>query len=397
MSPRHLSGAAAAVVTVSVPPFLVGALTARIGQDLEFGTRELGIALAGCYTVTAALSPVAGRLVARIGAGTSLRIACLMTTAGLVGIATATSALQLILSVAFVGIPNALTQPSSNELLAQVERPRLRAFSFGLVQAAIPTATLIAGAVLAVASYSTGWRASILTVAVLSIAAQFVLPREGEGARITSGVPSNVSCGTTEAIGGRSLMAALVVSGCLGSAAATALPSFAATTGLAVGTTAWVVAGAQITGSLVSILVRVAAPVATSHASLRRRLHAVAGLQALGLVAMLGIATETPVGFVVGSIAAFGFGWGWNGLYNLVVALARPSEVAAATGLSQAGVFLGGTVGPLAFAMIARDEHFGTGWLAMAGLMSLAALAALHAARRAGQGRRVHRLQRIHS
>ena len=117
---------------------------------------------------------------------------------------------------------------------------------------------------------------------------------------------------------------------------------------------------------------------------LRQRLHTVALLLTLGLLAMLGLSTGTTTGFVLGSIAAFGFGWGWNGLFNLIVALARPQQIAAATGLTQSGVFLGGTVGPLCFALIAQDDNFRAAWITMAGLMAVAVLAAAYAARRAG-------------
>lgn len=385
---RRVVGTAAVVVSVVVPPFLVGALATRIGQDLPFGPADLGRALAACYIVTCLLSPIGGRVVERMGATAALRVAGAMTTLGLLGIAAATRAEHLLLALAFVGIPNALTQPASNEMLSRVEEPRLRARSFGLVQASIPTASLIAGSVLAVASYGTSWRGSMLAVAALTVAAQLVLPRSphkppGDGVRRLREPAATANADPRDLVGGRPLMAAVILTGCLASAAATALPSFAASTGLAIGVAPWLVAGSQVTGSLTSILVRVMAPVATSHATLRRRLLTVAGLQGLGLLAMLAIASGTPVGFVVGSIAAFGFGWGWNGLFNLIVALARPGRIAAATGLTQAGVFLGGTVGPLSFAAIARDDHFGAGWVAMAAMMGVAVVSAGFAAHRA--------------
>lgn len=376
------------VVSVVVPPMLVGALATRIGQDLHFGTRELGIALAVCFLVTSALSPLGGRVVARLGAEASLRLAGVMTTGGLVGIATATRAEHLVLALAFIGIPNALTQPSSNEMLSLVREPRLRALSFGLVQASIPTASLVAGALLAVASYATSWRGPVLAVAVATVLAQLVLPRTprapaGEHAVRRGGAAPTVA-EPADRMGGPQLMVAVVLTGCLASAAATALPSFAATTGVAVGVTPWLVAGSQVAGSLASIIVRIVAPVATSHASLRRRLLTVALLQGLGVVAMFGLATGTPAGFVVGTICAFAFGWGWNGLFNLIVVLARPGRIAPSTGLTQAGVFFGGAVGPLTFAVIGGDGHVGAGWLAMASIMAAAVACATYAAHRAG-------------
>lgn len=379
-----LAGVTAVVVCSVIPPFLVGALAPQIRSDLPFHTGHLGLALSACYTVTAVLSPVAGWFVGRVGARRSLRLACGLTTLGLVGISSATRAEHVILALALVGIPNALTQPASNDVLSRVKAPRRRALSFGLVQASIPAASLIAGVVLAAASYGISWRGSVLVVAAVTVLAQLALPRSAAArGRPGSPRPSRPVAPDPTPPGSRVLLFGLVATGCLASAAATALPSFAATTGLAAGLAPWVVAAAQIAGSVTSVVIRVLAPLATSHASMRRRLHAIAGLMLLGTVAMAGIATGTTAGFVLGSIAAFGLGWGWNGLYNLVVATVRPGRIAATTGITQAGIFLGGTLGPLAFAVAARSADHDAAWLLMAAVMGAAALAAASAARAA--------------
>lgn len=376
-------GTAAAVVSAVVPPFLVGALADEIRHDLTFTTGQLGLAMAACYTVTGLLSPLGGRFVAMIGAPAALRATCAMSTVGLVAIACATSAAHLILALAFVGVPNALTQPSSNELLSGVESPRRRALAFGLVQASIPAASLVAGALLAASSLGSSWRWSILAVATATVLAQVLLP--GRARPTTEGSsPSGRRKHTTTAhgplVGGPTLMAALVAAGCLASASATALPSFVATSGTAAGLAAGLVAAAQVSGSLFSVVVRIAAPVATSQASLSRRLLTVAGLHLLGGGAMLAVASGTRTGFLLGTLCAFAFGWGWNALFNLVVALARPAGIAAATGITQTGVFLGGAIGPLVFAALIRVGDHDAAWIAMATLMIAAAVSTTWAA-----------------
>ena len=75
----------------------------------------------------------------------------------------------------------------------------------------------------------------------------------------------------------------------------------------------------------------------------------------------------------VGTVVAYAFGWGWNGLFNQVVVAVRPDRIAAATGMTQGGVFLGGTVGPLSFAAIVHAHGYEPAWLIAAG----AALAAV--------------------
>jgi predicted MFS family arabinose efflux permease len=377
---RRMAGTTTLVVVVVLPPMLVGSLASRIAHDFPLDPGRLGVALASCYAVTCVLSPVGGRLVDRIGADAALRIAGAMAALGLLGIAASSRFDHLVLALAFIGVPNALTQPASNLMLSRVEGPRLRALSFGLVQASIPAAGLVAGSVLAVATYATSWRVSVLFLAGIGLGAQLVLPRGPRHVR-SSAVKgrlrrSHAARVEQERAGGLPLMAALVVIGCLASASATALPSFAATSGLAIGVAPWLVAVCQVAGSLTSIVVRVVAPVATSRATLYGRLLTVAVLQTVGLTAMLAMSTGTHAGFVLGGIAAFGFGWGWNGLFNLIVALARPVSIAGATGLTQAGVFLGGAVGPLAFATVAHDGAYGVAWIAMAATMGVAAITA---------------------
>jgi MFS family permease len=175
----------------------------------------------------------------------------------------------------------------------------------------------------------------------------------------------------------RTSLVPLVVTGTLASAAATALPSFTATAGLAQGLSPFGVAAAQIAGSLGSVVVRIAAPVAVRTASRRARHAVVAGLVATGSLGLLLLLAGTAATFVAGAVLGFAFGWGWNGLYNQLVATSSPDRVATATGVTQTGVFLGGTAGPVLFAVIVDRTGFTAAWLTMAVLMAVAAVSAL--------------------
>jgi predicted MFS family arabinose efflux permease len=59
----------------------------------------------------------------------------------------------------------------------------------------------------------------------------------------------------------------------------------------------------------------------------------------------------------------FGGGWGWPGLFNFAVVSRNPQAPAAATGLTQTGVYLGGTGGPLLFGVVAESIGYQTAWL----------------------------------
>ncbi|MFG1951857.1 MFS transporter [Micromonospora sp. NPDC048830] len=380
---RSVAGLAGAIVSAAIPPFLVGALAPRIALSIPFDTGDVGIAMAGFYLVSGALSPAGGRVVHRLGPTAALRWAGGLGTLGLAAIAAASSPVQVIVLLALLGVPNAVIQPSCNEVLSRLPSSRIRAVSFGVVQASIPVATLIAGVLLAVASYGIGWRWTLLGVAALTAVAQLPIPNLRDTGALSGIQPAPRRRSTSAAEGpARGLLGVLVAAGFLASAAVTSLPSFAATTGHHVGLAPWVIAAAQMLGSVGSAIMRVVAPALTSRASPRRQLMAVALLQGTGMLGLVALAGGSSAGFVAGTITAFTFGWGFNGLFNLIVTDAHPGRIATATGLTQGGVFLGGMAGPLVFAAIAGSDRFGAAWLAMASFMCAALSATLLAARR---------------
>ncbi|MFG1677918.1 MFS transporter [Micromonospora sp. NPDC049282] len=379
--------AAAVMVSASLPAFLVGALAPHIGTEMPFAAAEVGITMACTFTVAGVLSPLGGRLVQQLGAHRVARIISALCTAGLLGISVAHAVWQLVGALLLVGLANALSQPASNQLLAQLQTPRRRALAFGVVQAAIPAAALAAGAALAVASHGVDWRATTLVAAVCTIAVQAVVPRRP--ASLAPVPPARTPGRTPMARPSRPVpagqLATLVLTGALASAAATALPTFIATAGLAQGLSPFTVAGAQMAGSIGSIVVRVLAPVAVSQASEQRRFTLMAVLIGAGTAGLLLLVPGTPAAFVLGAVLGLAFGWGWNSLYNQLVAATAPGRVASTTGSTQAGVFLGGTAGPALFALVAARIGFPTAWTVMAVLMAVAAACAL--AGRAGRRR----------
>jgi len=383
---RSVLGLAAVTVSVAIAPFLVGALAPRIDADISLSTRDVGIAMAGYYLVSGVLSPIGGRVVDALGTAAALRWACALSTVGLVVIAAAGRTSTIVVVLTLLGVPNSVVQPGCNHLLAALRHPRVRAVSFGVLQASIPVSTLIAALVLGVAGSGGGWRWTVVGVAVLTLLTQFVVPRAGQS--VTESSSSTAPTQPALGHGGPSFLVALVVTGFLASAAVTTLPSFAATTGHHAGLTAWTIAIAQTVGSAGSALMRIIAAAVTSHAGMTARLLVIAALQLIGILGFLGLASGTTVGFTLGTIAAFTFGWGFNGLFNMVVASARPGQIARSTGFTQAGVFLGGMTGPVVFATIVGTEHYDAGWLAMSFFMVGAVVTCLLATHSAPDVRR---------
>src|SRR3712207_8300789 len=83
---------------------------------------------------------------------------------------------------------------------------------------------------------------------------------------------------------------------------------------------------------------------------------------------------------VLGTLLAFGAGWGWPGLFNFAVVLTNPGAPAAATGITQTGASGGAALGPLVFGLVVEATSYDVAWL-VSGAIALAALAAILVAR----------------
>jgi cyanate permease len=94
------------------------------------------------------------------------------------------------------------------------------------------------------------------------------------------------------------------------------------------------------------------------------------------------MAIHVPATFVVGAVTAFALGWGWPGLFNLAVVANHREAPAAATGITQSGIYVGASLGPLAYGLLADGIGYGAAWAAV-GATSLAGAMVMAVAGRA--------------
>jgi MFS family permease len=355
------------MVSAAVPPFLVAVLAVQIDHDIGFSTVQLGGGVAAYFFVSALGSPWAGRLVGSYGAARPLRIATLACTVGLLAVAAAPAGWTVVASLALLGLANAAAQPAATHVITGIELPRTRATAFGLVQSSIPATTLLAGVVLA-AFQDQSWRLAVVLVAALTLVAQLPVRWVRDPATTVVEAPGPTTTAPPVDHGGihedraRGFVALMAATGFFVSLASTCLPSFLVVTGLLYGLSPSVVAAVQIAGSLTSILVRVVA--ASTGASMSGAGN-VAGVVLLATAGALGfglLSTGSAPAFVAGALLAYGCGWGWSGLFNLSVTRARPHRAAASTGVTQGGIFLGGSIGPLAFAAVVHGAGTQLAW-----------------------------------
>jgi MFS family permease len=359
-------GAGAVVVTTStvLPVFLTGALSVQISRELDFDPAGLGLVVALYFGVSALVSLPVGRIVERLGSGTTSRIAVVGAAFFMLLCSVAARSYGSLIAILLCGAwCNVMGQLSSNLTLARSMPAGRLGLSFGVKQSSVPLATLLAGVAVPAVALTLGWRWAYVIGAGLALCALVAAPRGGRATPRDATTPENRATAALSVIG---------VAGGLAAACATGLGIFlvaaAVDRGIAVG-----LAGLVLTlGSVVGLVMRML------HGWLADRrsgghVAVVAGSLLLGAGGLALLAVPGPVALILGTILGFGLGWAWPGLLQFAVVRLNPSAPAAATAIVQVGVYGGSCLGPVGFGFLATHFSFTTAWLVSAGVMLVAA------------------------
>ena len=372
---RSASITALATTTGAMPVFLVGAVAVLLRRDLGLSAGDIGFAVSAFFAGSAVFAAVGGRLVDRLGPWRVLRMSTAATATLLAAIALLAHGLPALLVLGFVaGASNGLTQPAGNAALAggHYRRPAL---TFGIKQASIPFATLVAGLSVPTIAVHVGWRGSFLATSLLALGVSLLLPRR----RSTVHVGAEDAAPAVARPITPSLLILAAAAG-LGTACATSLAAYfaegAADVGLAVGPTGWLIA----TCGIVGILARVAAGWAGDRTN-RSLLIRIAAMLACGALGYGLLSIGAPLAFGVGALLVYSLGWGWSGLLMFSVVRLHPDTPATATGVIGSGAAIGATLGPIATGQTIEATSYGVAWLAV-GSMSIVAGVLVLAARR---------------
>lgn len=356
--------AALSVTTGAVlPALLVGTLGERITSGLGLGEAGLGLSLAAFFGTSALLAPVAGGLADRIGWPAAIRRGGLTVGLGLVLVATAGGSVPgLVAGLAVGGVGMATAMPAGSRAVAVALPADRQGLLFGVKQAAIPLAGLLAGAAVPAVALTVGWRWSFAAALPLPLLAVVLAGRvtgpSRDGRRGGPGAPPPRAY-------------RLLAAGAAAAAAALAsMSTFAVVTavdaGLAEGGAGLLVALASGLGLAVRV---VAGWLADRRGS--DGLVAVATMLAVGAggLALVGVGTSATV--VVGTLVAYAVGWGWPGLFYLGAVVHHPASPGAATGTVQAGLSGGSAVGPPLFGLVAGGVGLTAAWGTAAAAMLL--------------------------
>lgn len=372
--------AVAATVATALPGFLVGALAVQIRADFDVSAARYGWAMSGYFLAATAGSVGLGRVAQRIGPRQQLVIA--LVAAALTNLAVAAFAdsfATLVALLAAAGVCNAGCQTAVNLALTRAGLPRL-GLAIAVKQSGVPTASMLAGLAVPALALTVGWRwAFVAIAAITSVAALAVV-------RTVAPAPNRPMSPETSAppeAGHEGSPAAAL----LGAAIACAFLAFGAGA-----LNAWVVssgvdaglgegaAGLTLSGgAALGVAIRLGWGLRLD--SLDLLPFRVGGLLSLaGSVGVALLAVRSVPVHLVATVVGFAGGWIWPVFTNFGVIRANVGRAAAATGVSQTGVYVGTFVAPLATGWLIEAAGYGPMWLVTAAAMAAGSVVAIRVA-----------------
>jgi predicted MFS family arabinose efflux permease len=346
---------ATGVSTIGIlPAYLAGALGPQIRAELGIGPAALGLGLSACFISQSLFSARLGRIVDRLGAIRSLRMAALATTivASAIAAATASFAVFVVLLLA-TGTVNGIAQLAASRTVADSVPEHRQGVAFGIKEAGKPIATLLCGFAVPIVVL-VDWRWAFVACAGLALV---LLPASTGHAGERAGTAG------AGRVSGRAPLALmmLAVAAALGSAVGTTAGTFLVDTVMSAGMSARSAGGLLVVGSVTSVVIRIVIGLRADRLSGGHLLR-VAGLLAAGAPGFLLLAIGSGPALVLGAMLAFGGGWGWAGLLNFAVVRRNRDTAATAAGVVLAGASFGGGSGPLLFGLVAEHWSYATGW-----------------------------------
>lgn len=363
-----------------LPAFLVGALALQLRGDLGASLAEVGAGVTVFFAAGAIGAGPLGRVTQRVGAIATMRAGVFASGACMLAIAAfATGLPSFFALLALGGLANGAAQPAINLFLAEEVQLERQGLAFGVKQSAIPAAITVSGLALPVLALPFGWRPTVALCGLVALGVGATTTRQA-WSRARPPAPSPSAPAPPRATPVLLLLAVGAAFASFGPAALAAyLVATAVDAGIGEGAAGLVLA----LGSAASLLARVG----LGERADRRAdygFRTVAVLLGCGSVGYALLATGSQGLLLAGTLVAFTLGWGWPGLFNLAVVHGHRSAPAAATGITQAGIYVGAAAGPAAFGLLAAEAGFSFAWVSIAVTALLAALAVAIAQTRFG-------------
>lgn len=353
--------------------FLIGALGPRLVGELGISPTVLGLTTTAGFGTAALLSPVAGRLVDRVGPRRCLVALLLLAAVSLALIGAAPGAVVLLAAVALGGLAQALANPATNKVILAAFPAERRGAVTGLKQSGVQAGAFVAGLPLSLLAAGVGWRGAVWTAAgAAALAAGWAAlvlppdpPRIGAGPRSAS-----LTRGAVGRLAGFSMLL-----GCGIASVNTYLALFGSQRlGLAPTAAAALVAVLGVAG----IVGRVGWSRTAGRPGRAGTLPGLLAAGAVGAALLLALALVLPLLVWPGAVAVGAFAVSANAVSMvLVLQSAAPGRAGQDSALVSAGFFAGFAVGPPLFGALVSARGYGPGWLLVAAEFAAAAAVAV--------------------
>ena len=264
------------------------------------------------------------------------------------------------------GLSNAVAQTAINLFMAEQVVLDRQGLAFGIKQSGIPAAILVSGLALPALALPLGWRATFAICGGLVLAVAVAASRGRDSFRTPDEREEPPPRASRELV---LLAVGAALAGCGASALGAYLVASAVDTGIAEGTAGLLAA----LGSAASLAVRMALGARAD----RRRDYGYGTVAALLVAGSVGyglMTSDSGAVFAAGAVMAFALGWGWPGLFNLAVVQHHREAPAAATGITQSGIYVGAAGGPAAFGLLSTPLGYSGAWAAVAAVSLLGAV-----------------------
>jgi MFS family permease len=415
--------ASAALSVGMLPMFLFGALSGSIGPELGFGAAQTGIAVTAYYLAAAISAVPFGRVTERVGSRRALRsgVAVSAVACALAG-TLATSWWQFALLLAVAGGVLPFVDTGAARAFSTAVAERRRGLAFGVKEASVPFASMLAGLAVPALAATAGWRTAFVAAAIAGPVAWVALraapadapSRAGVGPATTAtGGPAAATPGPATASGAPEPAASSPAPATGSSAAPQPVPSsaqgrpgrparpplpravpllavsFALAGGAAAVAVAFLVPAAVDSGmepgaagfalaaaSIGSIVARLVAGVVADRSPSATGVLLVLGMALGAAGALLLVAGRPGWPIVVAAALTLTAGWGWTGLGFTALIRVAPDTPASAAGVGLTGLAVGGTVGPLLFGQVVSRSSYAVGWATLAAAFALGAVVA---------------------